>query len=53
MFNIMLKNKNCAWSIITIFIQIYMNKSLLIADNIERLFYYSVFINGSKIHCHR
>ena len=29
------KNKNCAWSIITICIQICMNKSLLIANNLE------------------
>ena len=34
----MLKNKNCAQSIINIYIQIYMNKSLLLADNVERLF---------------
>ena len=39
MLKIMLKNKNCAQSIITIYIQIYMNKSLLVADNVERLFY--------------
>ena len=28
-----------------------MNKSLLVADNVERPFYYGVFIKGSKIHC--
>ena len=39
MLKIMLKNKNCAQSIITICIQIYMNKSLLVADNVERPFY--------------
>ena len=39
MLNIMLKNKNCAQYIITICIQIYLNKSLLTADNLERLFY--------------
>ena len=31
-------------------LKICVNKSLLIADNLERLFYYGVFINGSKIH---
>ena len=30
---------------------IFMNKSILIADNYERLFYYSVFINSSNVHC--
>ena len=34
MLKIMLKNKNCAQSIITICIQICMNKSLFIADHI-------------------
>ena len=28
-----------------------MNKSLHRADVLERLFYYGVYINGSKIHC--
>ena len=35
---IMPKNKNCALSIITTSIQISLNKSLLIADNVESLF---------------
>ena len=39
MLKIILKNKNCAWSIITIIIQICIKKSLIIADNLERLFY--------------
>ena len=30
--------------------QICLNKSLLIADNLERLFYYGVFKNDSKTH---
>ena len=34
----MLKNKNCAKPIVTSYIQICMNKSLLMADNLERLF---------------
>ena len=32
-------------------IQICMNKSQIIADSVERLFNYGVFINGSKIQC--
>ena len=36
---IMLKNKNYVYFIITIYIQICMNKLLLIAHNLERLFY--------------
>ena len=51
MLKIVRKNKNCAWSNITICIQVGMNNSLPIADNMERLFYWSVFINDSKIHC--
>ena len=31
---IMLKNKNCAQSIINIYIQVCINRSLLIADNL-------------------
>ena len=47
MFKIMLKNlRIVAQSIITTYKQICMNKSLLIADNLERLFYQGVFING-------
>ena len=45
MLKLYAKNKNCIFSIYT---QIYMNKSLLIADNLERLFYYAVFINDRK-----
>ena len=33
------ENKNCAYSFITICIQICMNDPLLISDNLERLFY--------------
>ena len=51
MLKIMHKIKNCASSIITICIQICINKSLLIAEILERLFYWGVFINGSKMHC--
>ena len=39
MFKMMLKIYNCAYSIITISMQICMNKSQLITDNLERLFY--------------
>ena len=47
----MLKNKICAQSIITIYIQICMNKSLHIQQTIQKhCFYQGVFINGSKIH---
>ena len=28
-----------------------MNKLLLIANNVKRLFYYGIFVKGSKIHC--
>ena len=38
MLKIMLKNKYCALSIITTSTQISLNKSLLIADNVESLF---------------
>ena len=48
MLKIILKNKNFAECITTICIQIWMNKSLLTADSVERLFYYSVFMSGSK-----
>ena len=50
MLKIMLKNKNCTQSIITIYIQIGMNKSLLIADNLGRLFYQGAFIKEGKIY---
>ena len=42
--------KNCAQSIINIYIKIYMNKSLLTTNILERLFYQNIFINDNKIY---
>ena len=46
---IMLKNKNCTWSIITIYVQICMNNSLLTADKLERLFYQGALYKWQQI----
>ena len=42
MLKIMLKNKNCAYSVFTIRVQVCVNKPLLTLDNLERLFYQGV-----------
>ena len=45
---ILLKEELCLVYLTSI--QMCMNKSLRIVDNLERLFYLGVFLNGSKIH---
>ena len=36
--------------VLSLYVQICMNKSLLIVDNLESMFYQGVLINDSKIH---